>query len=175
MLTQNFLVGIVFYSLLYYLPIYYQLVCQMSLAASAALVLPVVLAQSIASIISGLYISWTGRYGEVLWLGYSCWALGAGLHLLFSESSSVVAIIFILIVEGCGIGFVFQPSECTAKASISQCANSYSSRRCSSAQQEGRQSRCDQRTKLHSLVRRLRRACSRIGHLFHNTLSLAPN
>jgi MFS family permease len=112
MLTQNFLIGIVFYSLLYYLPIYYQSARQMDLITSAALILPLVIAQSIASILSGQYISRIGRYGEVIWVGYICWTIGAGLHLLFTKSIPTVAIVFILAVEGVGVGLVFQPSKC---------------------------------------------------------------
>lgn len=110
MLTQNFLIGIVFYSLLYYLPIYYQTARQMDLLTSAALLVPIVIPQAIASALSGQYISRTGRYGEVIWLGYICWVIGTGLHILLDRDIAVVAIVFILIVEGTGVGLVFQPS-----------------------------------------------------------------
>jgi MFS family permease len=113
MLTQNFLIGIVFYSLLYYLPIYYQSVRQMSLITSAALLIPLVIPQAIASALSGLYISKTGRYGEVIWLGYICWTVSTGLHCLFDRDFNIAGIIVILIVEGVGVGLVFQPSKST--------------------------------------------------------------
>ena len=116
MLAQNFLIGIVFYSLLYYLPIYCQSVRQMSLVSSAALLLPLVIAQSVASILSGQYISRIGRYGEVIWLGYACWTLATGLHLLFSRTNSTIGIVFILLLEGFGVGFVFQPTLVAAQA-----------------------------------------------------------
>ena len=111
MLIQNFLIGIVFYSLLYYLPIYYQTARRMGLLASAALLIPVVVPQAIASALSGQYISRRKRYGEVLWTGYICWVLGTGLHCIFSSTTPIVAIAFILIVEGTGVGLVFQPGE----------------------------------------------------------------
>lgn len=111
MLVQNFLIGIVFYSLLYFLPIYYQTARQMGLIESAALILPIVIPQAVASALSGQYISRMKRYGEVLWLGYICWTIGTGLHCIFSRTTSVVAIVFILAVEGTGVGLVFQPSK----------------------------------------------------------------
>lgn len=110
MLTQNFLIGIVFYSLLYYLPIYYQSARQMGLLTSAALLIPVVIPQAIASALSGQYISRMNRYGEVIWLGYICWTIATGLHCLFDRTIPIVGIVFILIVEGVGVGLVFQPS-----------------------------------------------------------------
>ncbi|KAK5128730.1 hypothetical protein LTR85_000063 [Meristemomyces frigidus] len=116
MIVQNFLIGIVFYSMLYFLPIYFQAVKRHSLIASAALVLPVVVAQSIASILSGQYISRLKRYGEVLWVGYICWTIGAGLSCMLSINTSPVAIAFILAVEGFGVGLTFQPTLVAAQA-----------------------------------------------------------
>jgi len=111
MLTQNFLIGIVFYSLLYYLPMYYQSARQMSLLTSAALIIPIVIPQAIASAASGQYISRMKRYGEVIWLGYICWTIGTALQCIFNRTTPIVAIVFILIVEGVGVGLVFQPSK----------------------------------------------------------------
>ncbi|KAL6246445.1 hypothetical protein RBB50_006681 [Rhinocladiella similis] len=116
MLTQNFLIGIVFYSLLYYLPIYYQSARQMSLLTSAAMIIPIVIPQAIASALSGQYISRRKRYGEVLWTGYICWVIGTALHCIFNRTLSVIAIIFILIIEGIGVGLVFQPTLVAAQA-----------------------------------------------------------
>lgn len=110
MLSQNFLIGIVFYSLLYYLPIFYQSALQMDLITSAALLIPIVVPQAIASALSGQYISRMKRYGEVIWTGYVCWVIGSGLHCLFDRNTSTIAIVFILMVEGIGVGLVFQPS-----------------------------------------------------------------
>lgn len=111
MLTQNFLIGIVFYSLLYYLPIYYQTARRMGLLTSAALLIPIVIPQAIASALSGQYISRRKRYGEVIWTGYICWVIGTALHCIFSRTTPIVAIVFILMIEGIGVGLVFQPSE----------------------------------------------------------------
>ena len=111
MLIQNFLIGIVFYSLLYYLPLYFQTARHESVLTSAALVLPIVIPQAIASALSGQYISRMKRYGEVIWIGYICWVIGTALHCSFSRTFPLAAIIVILIVEGVGVGLVFQPSK----------------------------------------------------------------
>lgn len=109
MLAQNVLIGITYYGMLYYLPIYYQSVRGFSPLTSAVLMVPLVAAQSLFSSLAGFYISKNDRYGEVLWLGYICWMLGAGLHCLFSLRTPIVGIIFIMITEGVGVGFIFQP------------------------------------------------------------------
>lgn len=69
--VQNFLFGIVYYSHLYYLPIYYQNVRQFSPLLSAALTVPFIIGQATFSVLTGQYISRTKRYGEVIWNGTS--------------------------------------------------------------------------------------------------------
>ncbi|RDL37184.1 putative mfs transporter protein [Venustampulla echinocandica] len=118
--VQNFLFGIVYYSHLYYLPIYYQNARQFSPLLSAALTLPFVAGQSIFSVLSGQYISRRKRYGEVIWIGYALWTLGSGLILQFDRSTPRWKIILILIVEGAGVGNVFQPSLIASQAHSSK-------------------------------------------------------
>ncbi|KAJ9134094.1 Major facilitator superfamily domain-containing protein [Pleurostoma richardsiae] len=116
MLIQNFLIGIVFYSLLYYLPIYFQSAREIGVLTSAALVLPIVIPQAIASALSGQYISRMGRYGEVIWLGYILWVIGTSLQCIFRRTFPIAAIVVILGVEGAGVGLVFQPTLVAAQA-----------------------------------------------------------
>lgn len=74
-LLQNFLFGYVYYSELYYLPIYFQNVRRVSPIVSAALLTSLVISQMIFSVGSGFYISKFSRYGEVIWSGFICWTL----------------------------------------------------------------------------------------------------
>ena len=115
-MAQNLLFGIVYYSHLYYLPIYYQNVRQYSPLLSAALTIPFVAGQSVFSILSGQYVSRTKRYGEIIWSGYALWSLGAGLVLLFNQTTPHWQIIISLIIEGGGVGNVFQPTLVAAQA-----------------------------------------------------------
>lgn len=111
MMIQNFLIGLAYYSILYYLPIFYQTARQMSVIQSALLILPIVLPQSIASIASGQYMSRTNRYGEVIWAGFSLWVTAAAVESNFSRTFPLAGIIVTLIIQGIGVGFTFQPSE----------------------------------------------------------------
>lgn len=72
---QSFLLGAVYQSYLYYLPLYYQNGRGWSAIVSASLTAPMVACQSISSICSGQYISRLKRYGEVIWVGFGCWTL----------------------------------------------------------------------------------------------------
>jgi len=110
LLLQNFLFGVVFYSQLYYLPLFFQNARQLSPIVSAALVLPIPLFQTICSISSGWYISHFERYGDVIWAGFFLWTLAAALTCIFTRDTPLGAIATILSIQGAGVGFVFQPT-----------------------------------------------------------------
>ncbi|KXG54659.1 Major facilitator superfamily domain, general substrate transporter [Penicillium griseofulvum] len=107
---QSFLYGAVYQASLYYLPLYYQNARGWSPITSAAMTCPMVAAQSIFSITSGLYISRLKRYGEIIWIGFGLWTLGSGLMLLFGTHTHPAVIAVIVAVMGAGIGFTFQPT-----------------------------------------------------------------
>ena len=62
MLAQSFLLGTAYYSYIYFLPLYFQNVRGKSALLSAALQLPLVVAQSTISTMAGFYMSWFNRY-----------------------------------------------------------------------------------------------------------------
>ncbi|KAH7131047.1 major facilitator superfamily domain-containing protein [Dactylonectria macrodidyma] len=109
MLVQNFLFGAVYQSYLYYMPLYLQNAHQYSIMRSALITLPLVVFQMISSILSGQYINWTKRYLEVIVFGFSIWTLGSGLALLLDRHTKPSIIIIPLILNGAGVGCIFQP------------------------------------------------------------------
>ncbi|TKA25586.1 hypothetical protein B0A50_05447 [Salinomyces thailandicus] len=110
MLAQSFLLGACYYSYLYFLPLYYQNVRGRSPLIAACLQLPLVVAQSSVSTLSGLYMSRFNRYGEIIWGGFGLWTLGAGLLVLADQNIHIGWICFFLVIVGCGTGMVFQPT-----------------------------------------------------------------
>lgn len=110
LLVQSFLLGWVYQSYLYYLPLYYQNARQYSPIVSAALTIPVLAIQSTSSVLSGQYISRRGRYIEVLWLGFGAWTLGCGLTVLFDRTTHPAVCSVILAIVGLGVGNIFQPT-----------------------------------------------------------------
>jgi len=120
LLLQNFLFGIVYYSQLYYLPLFFQNARGMSPITSAVLVLPITAAQMTLSILSGQYISRRERYGEVIWLGFFLWTIGVGLTCMFDLNTPIAAIVVILLVQGAGVGLIFQPTLVALQAHCSK-------------------------------------------------------
>ncbi|KAL1982374.1 hypothetical protein VTN96DRAFT_1405 [Rasamsonia emersonii] len=107
---QSFFLGAGYQSYIYYLPLYFQNARGFTAIESATMTLPMVLFQSIASILSGQYIARVKRYGEVIWAGFFLWTLGAGLALMFNGTTSKGVIVGVMIIVGVGIGFTFQPT-----------------------------------------------------------------
>jgi MFS family permease len=64
----------------------------------------------LASIVSGQYISRMERYGEVIWSGFFLWTLGVGLNCMFDLKTPIGAIVAILLTQGIGVSFIFQPT-----------------------------------------------------------------
>ncbi|USP74541.1 uncharacterized protein yc1106_01815 [Curvularia clavata] len=107
---QTFLIGLAYFGNFFYLPIYFQSVRRYSPLVSGALILPVVITSSFASIASGQYMNRVGSYFHCIVAGFSLWTLGNGLTLLFDRNTSLAVLIVALIVEGAGIGLTLQPT-----------------------------------------------------------------
>ncbi|KAG9258882.1 major facilitator superfamily domain-containing protein [Emericellopsis atlantica] len=110
MLLQYFIFGAVFQSMIFYIPMYLQNAHEFSMITSALVYIPLPALQAIVSISTGYYITYTKRYGEVLWTGFTLWTLGLGLTLIYTRSTPIGIIIIPFIVIGFGAGCIFQPT-----------------------------------------------------------------
>ncbi|KAF2181366.1 major facilitator superfamily transporter [Zopfia rhizophila CBS 207.26] len=119
--VQNFFTGVCYYGNFFYLPIYFQSVLDFSALVSGALLLPVIVTTSIASMASGQVMSRSGRYMWIVFAGFVLWTLGTGLTCAFSRLTKMWKIVVALIVEGLGIGMTLQP---TLVAILSNSSNS---------------------------------------------------
>jgi MFS family permease len=108
----NFLVQI------YFIPTFYQLVYGYSAVTAGTLLLPITLIQTASSTISGLIVSWTGRYRESILLGWAAWAIGLGLFSTLRADSGLGKQIGYAILTGFGVGQTLQPSLIAIQASV---------------------------------------------------------
>lgn len=107
--THNFVSGVVYYTDLYYLPLYYQIILDKSPLLSGVLILPLILGFSFASAAGGFAISRLGRTNPVIRAGYVLWTAGAGGRIAFGPRTSVDVVVGCLVVEGVGLGLSMQP------------------------------------------------------------------
>jgi MFS family permease len=119
-LTQNFFFGAVYYSNLYYIPLYIQNVRGSSALTSAAFLVAINIPQSCISTLSGIFISHYKRYGIVIWTGFIIWTLGASLIISFSRTTHPALIAVILSISGLGAGCIFQPGLIALQAHSSK-------------------------------------------------------
>ncbi|KAL1625051.1 hypothetical protein SLS56_007559 [Neofusicoccum ribis] len=107
--THNFISGVVYYTDLYYLPLYYQIILDKSPILSGVLILPLILGFSLASGAGGFMISRLGRCNPIIRSGYVLWTAGAGGRIAFGPHTSIGVIVGCLLVEGVGLGLSMQP------------------------------------------------------------------
>ncbi|KAF2634359.1 MFS general substrate transporter [Massarina eburnea CBS 473.64] len=96
--------ALVFNSVAYFLPLYFQLVGDMSPEKSGVLMLAVAVPLALVSFLGGWIINKTGRYLEVLQAGLALMTVGIGLLITFSASLDVGKIIGFLVIIGIGFG-----------------------------------------------------------------------
>ncbi|KAH0345489.1 putative major facilitator superfamily transporter, partial [Aureobasidium melanogenum] len=116
MLVQSFLLGMNYYSLIYYLPLYYQNVGGYDVMRSAVLILPLVFVQATFSALGGQYMSFIGHYIEVIFVGFVVWTLGSGLLVSLGANSPVGHICGFIILVGFGCGCTFQTTNTAMQA-----------------------------------------------------------
>ncbi|KAF7289343.1 Efflux pump FUS6 [Mycena indigotica] len=94
----------------FYLPTFYQLAYGYSPVKSGLLVLPLTIVQTATSTASGLVVTATGRYRELILAGWAIWAIGLGLMATLTERSTLAQQIGYALLTGIGVGQTFQPS-----------------------------------------------------------------
>jgi hypothetical protein len=99
--------GIILWSLVYFLTLYYQGVKLYSPITSAIAVLPETLTVAPAGMAVGIIAARTGHYRWSVWLGWALTTAGAGLLWLLQPHTSVAAWVFINLPIGVGTGMLF--------------------------------------------------------------------
>ncbi len=97
-----------FFVLLYYLPIYFQSIDGVSAQDSGVRNLPYILAIGICTIVSGVYITMTGRYAELMVVGSVISTIGSGLLYTLDIGTDSGKWIGYQILAGIGAGLSFQ-------------------------------------------------------------------
>ncbi|KAJ8081209.1 hypothetical protein PM082_018052 [Marasmius tenuissimus] len=102
----------------FYIPSFYQLAYGYSPTKSAAFMLTLTVMQTFMSSFSGLVISWTGRYRELILTGWAVWAVGLGLFSTLDENSSVARQVGYSLLAGFGVGQTLQPSLVAVQGAV---------------------------------------------------------
>ncbi|KAF2020249.1 MFS general substrate transporter [Aaosphaeria arxii CBS 175.79] len=110
--------ALVFNSVAYFLPLYFQIVLNESPSTTGLLMLAVAIPLALVSFISGIIMGKTNRYLEVLQGGLAIMTLGVGLLISLSIKRDLGKIIGFLVVIGIGFGPNFQAPILALQARI---------------------------------------------------------
>lgn len=102
-----FLASIIMQATAYFIPIYFQSIKASSPLMSGVSFLPFALAIIPLGGLAGVFMSKTGLYRPLHWIGFALSALGAGLFSLLRENSSRGAWIGFQVIAAGGTGLVF--------------------------------------------------------------------
>ncbi|GJJ75913.1 hypothetical protein EMPS_08271 [Entomortierella parvispora] len=106
--ATSFFIGMGFFGIMFFMPLYFQIVRQESATSSGLEMLPMIVGLLIASITSGFMVSKWGQYRPFIWTGLVLATTGIGLLTLLNESSNRGEIIGYLFINGLGLGFCMQ-------------------------------------------------------------------
>lgn len=111
--------GITVWSLLYYMPLYFEVAKNYSPITSGVAIFPFTFTTAPAAVVVGIVITKTGRYRPSLWIGWFLTTFGLGLLIYLKESTNTPSWIFLSLVAGTGFGILFSAQGFAAQASVS--------------------------------------------------------
>ena len=109
--------GIVLWSLLYYMPLYYEAVKGFSPILAGVALFPQTFTVAPAAIVVGATIAITGRYRWAIWAGWFLTTLGMGILIYLKVETTTVQWIFMNLVAGLGTGILFPSMAIAVQAS----------------------------------------------------------
>ncbi|KAJ2336994.1 hypothetical protein GGI00_000509 [Coemansia sp. RSA 2681] len=112
--------GMSFFLPIFYFPVYLSVVQNATAINAGTHLISLMLAISVASVVSGVLITKTGIYLPFIWSGVAINVAGMGLFVLIGTNPSNGLLIGIPIVFGVGIGLAMQPMLSCAQNAVDQ-------------------------------------------------------
>ncbi len=116
--TISFIVGFAMFGVLSFLPVFLQVVDGASATNSGLLVTPLMVGLLVASTLSGMFITRTGRYKIFPLMGTSIALVGLFLLGAMNEHTTKLNVFAYMVVLGFGIGFVMQVVILSAQSAV---------------------------------------------------------
>lgn len=99
--------GMILWSILYYLPLYYETVKGETPILAGISLFPETFTVAPAAMVTGILISKSGRYRWAIWIGWFLTTFGTGLLCFLRVNTPTLAWVFINLVSGLGMGMLF--------------------------------------------------------------------
>ncbi|WEW58148.1 hypothetical protein PRK78_003615 [Emydomyces testavorans] len=106
-LLGAFLHGIILYTVLFYIPIYFEGVLGLEPIPGAVNALPLSVGVSLSAVVAAFAIEYVRRYSWSVWSGWLLATLGMGLFILFNAHTSLAQRLGLQIIGAIGLGILF--------------------------------------------------------------------
>ncbi|KAK0633848.1 major facilitator superfamily domain-containing protein [Immersiella caudata] len=103
----SFVHGMVVYSLLLYLPLFFQAVLLESALQSAVSLLPLSIITVVMSVLSAVSVEFFRQYRWNIWVGWVVLSIGLGLLALLERNASMAVRISAQVIAGIGVGVLY--------------------------------------------------------------------
>ncbi|KAJ3859621.1 MFS general substrate transporter [Lentinula novae-zelandiae] len=113
-----FVNGFVFFSMLFYLPQFFQVILGYSSTRSGTFIIPLLVTVVSSAVGSGIWISRTGKYRSMIYLGFATFAIACGCMTIFTAETSRAVMVVLMVIAGLGIGATMQTTTVAAQASV---------------------------------------------------------
>ncbi|KAK2464452.1 hypothetical protein APHAL10511_003600 [Amanita phalloides] len=113
-----FVNGFVFFSSIYYVPQFLQVALEDTPVRAGIYLIPYLVGQMAASCISGIMVSITGRYRNIIHSGFALWSVACGLVSTITPSSPRAVLVTYMLLAGVGAGQTLQTTTVAAQASV---------------------------------------------------------
>ncbi|KAI8865341.1 MFS general substrate transporter [Ramicandelaber brevisporus] len=117
-MALNVLQGGFLFVVVFYVPMFYQIVRGLSATNAGLFLLPTVGAAAISTIVSGILVSRTGRYRLVTMAGMVLGTVGVGLLVLWHKDTPTALQIVFPLIAGLGFGLTIQTTVTTAQSQL---------------------------------------------------------
>ncbi|KAK3809195.1 MAG: major facilitator superfamily domain-containing protein [Benniella sp.] len=118
LLCLNVFMGMTFWSLMFYLPIYFQIIEHESATSAGLTMIPLEAGIFIASNVVGILVSKFGKFKPFIFAGTATAVVGIGLCLVLADASSKAVQVVVLFICGIGIGPLFPCLIVAIQASV---------------------------------------------------------
>ncbi|KAJ3890263.1 major facilitator superfamily domain-containing protein [Lentinula edodes] len=113
-----FVNGFVYFSMLFYLPQFFQVILGYSPTRSGTFIIPFLVPGIFSGIGAGLWVSRTGKYRFMIYLGFGTFAIACGCITMFTAQTSRVVMVVLMVIAGLGVGATMQTTTVAAQASV---------------------------------------------------------
>lgn len=113
---QIIIAGTELWVLVYYLPLYFEVVKGYSAISTSIALFPQTLLAAPVAVVIGITIGKIGRYKKLLVSGWAISVLGCGVMILLRSSSTIPQWIFIDMLSGVGMGFLLPSMQFSVQA-----------------------------------------------------------